>query len=131
MNIITYITTLFILVITDSVWLFSTADIYRSKLGHLFAPSINFIPVLFFYPLYAFGLFFFVIEPILKSGSDWKHAGLYGACYGFIAYATYDLTNNATLKDWPFSITCADMLWGAALSAIVSIVVVLIFKHWN
>ena len=78
-----------------------------------------------FYLLFISGLVVFVISPALEKHS-WMHAVLFGALFGLITYATYDLTNLATLKDWPLLVTIVDLVWGMALSAFVSTVSFLI-----
>lgn len=120
----TYITTLVTLGVIDAVWLFSTAGFYKTKLGHLFADKPNLIPAVIFYLIYTAGLVHFVINPALKSGFNWMQILGAGAFFGLIAYATYDLTNNATMKDWPVLITVLDIVWGMVLTGVVSLIVV-------
>jgi len=62
----------------------------------------------------------FVVVPALEKGS-WVRALLFGALFGLITYATYDLTNLATLKDWPLVVTVVDLIWGTVLAASVSV----------
>lgn len=113
----------------DSVWLFSTGGVYKKWLGHLFAPTFNFIPAVIFYLLYAFGVVYFVLSPALKSGASLTHIFISGALFGLIAYATYDLTNNATLRDWPLQVTLIDMVWGAFLTGLVSVITLVVYKY--
>ncbi len=130
MNIITYILTLFCLVIIDAVWLYSTGSQYRIWLGHLFAQSFNFIPAIVFYILYTAGVVFFAIAPALKNSSSLVTVFCIGAFLGLFAYGTYDLTNNATMKDWPIIVTIIDMVWGALLTGGVSALVVYIYRSF-
>ncbi len=122
----TYIITLITIAIIDSAWLFSMGSKYKTWLGHLFADSVNFIPAVIFYLIYTFGIMFFVVSPALKQGTSLLNIFLYGALFGLVAYATYDLTNHATLKDWPLHVTLLDMAWGALLTGATSVIVVYI-----
>ncbi len=131
MNIALYFYTLITLALIDAVWLFSTGAKYKEWLGHLFASTPNFIPAIIFYLLYTFGLVYFVINPALKNGASLAQVCITGALFGLIAYATYDLTNHATMKDWPYFVTIIDMVWGMILTGITSVIVVYISKHLN
>ena len=104
----------------DMLWLGLVAkDFYRGQIGFLMKSDINWTAAIIFYLLFIVGLVIFVITPAIDKGS-WKHALLFGALFGFITYATYDLTNLATLKDWPLLVTMVDLVWGAVLAASVS-----------
>ncbi len=110
----------------DMVWLgFVARNFYRGQIGSLLKDDVNWTAAISFYLLFIGGLVYFVIEPALKSGS-WSQALLVGALFGFMTYATYDLTNLATLKDWPLLVTFVDMAWGMVLAASVSTVTYLI-----
>ena len=104
----------------DAVWLSTMADrLYRPLLGDMLAPSFALAPAVLFYLIYIGGIVFFAILPALEQRRLGK-AVLNGAVLGFVAYATYDLTNQATLKNWPVIITVADMIWGTLLTATAS-----------
>ena len=106
----------------DMTWLGLVAKgFYKSQIGFLMKTDINWTAALVFYALFVVGLVLFVIAPAVERGS-WTHALLFGALFGFFAYATYDLTNLATLKDWPLLVSIVDMAWGAALGALVSVI---------
>ncbi len=106
----------------DMLWLGLVAkDFYKSQIGFLMKPDINWTAAILFYLLFIVGLVLFVIAPAVEKGS-WMYALLFGAFFGFITYATYDLTNLATLKDWPLLVTIVDLAWGATLGALVSVV---------
>ncbi len=106
--------------IIDLIWLGLIAkNLYQKQLGHLMADQVNWIAAIIFYLLFIGGLVFFAINPAVNDG-EWTKALLYGALFGFMAYATYDLTNLATLKDWPIQITIIDLIWGTFLGASVS-----------
>lgn len=103
--------------IIDAIWLSTMADIlYRPLLGDKLAEPFNLAPAVVFYLLYIFGIVFIAILPALEAG-DWRKALINGAVLGLVAYGTYDLTNQATLKDWPTIITVADLAWGTFLTA--------------
>jgi uncharacterized membrane protein len=104
----------------DMIWLGLVAtNFYRGQIGSLMKSDINWVAAIVFYLLFIVGLVFFVITPAIEKGS-WAHALLVGAFFGFITYATYDLTNLATLKNWPLLVTVVDLAWGAVLAASVS-----------
>jgi uncharacterized membrane protein len=116
----------------DMVWLGLVAkNFYREQIGKLMKPDINWGAAIIFYLIFIGGLVVFVIAPAMEKGS-WKHALLLGALFGLVCYATYDLTNLALAKDWPLLVTIVDLVWGAVLSASVSIVTYLIAtKIWG
>ncbi len=102
------------------VWLALVAKgFYARQIGFLMKPDVNWAAAIIFYLLFIVGLVQFVITPALEKHS-WTHALLFGALFGLITYATYDLTNLATLKDWPILVTIVDLIWGAVLAAAVS-----------
>jgi len=104
----------------DMIWLGVVAkDFYRAQIGALLKQDVNWVAAILFYLIFIAGLVVFVIAPAIEKGS-WTHALLFGAFFGFICYATYDLTNLAIAKDWPLLVTVVDMLWGAVLAASVS-----------
>ena len=106
----------------DMAWLGLVANkFYKSHIGFLMKSDINWVAAGLFYLLFVIGLVLFVIAPAVEKGS-WTRAILYGALLGLIAYATYDLTNLATLKDWPLLVTLVDLTWGAVLAASISVV---------
>jgi uncharacterized membrane protein len=110
----------------DMIWLGLVAkDFYRNQIGFLLKENVNWVAAISFYLLFIIGVVFFVVMPALEKGS-WMYALLVGALFGFITYATYDLTNLATTKDWPLLVTLVDLAWGAVLSASVSTVTFLI-----
>ncbi len=106
-----YTFTLISLVLLDGLWLEVIAkNFYQAQLGFLFAEKINLIPVIIFYPLYSTMLVFFVLRS--ASPHSLGKTFLSGALFGLMAYGTYDLTNQATLKNWPVIVTLVDMAWG-------------------
>lgn len=110
----------------DMIWLGLVAkDFYRGQIGSLMKSDINWTAAISFYLLFIVGLVVFVITPAVEKGS-WTYTLVFGAFFGLITYATYDLTNLATLKDWPILVTLVDLAWGAVLAASVSVVTYLI-----
>ena len=125
-----YAITLGIFLVIDLVWLTVIArKLYADKLGYLMAPKANLAAALLFYAIFIVGLMVFVLNPALLAGSWQKALGL-GLFFGLVTYATYDLTNLATIKDWPILITVIDLLWGSVVSgatAILSYFVIRLF----
>jgi len=121
-----YLIALPVFFIIDMVWLVLVAKkFYNTHLGFLMRSDINWYAAVIFYLLFIGGLVAFVISPAVEKHSL-MHALLYGALFGLITYATYDLTNLATLKDWPLLVTIVDLGWGMVLSASVSVITYLI-----
>ena len=103
--------------IIDAIWLTIMADaLYRPLMGDKLAPQFHLAPAVVFYLIYIAGIVFFAIMPALAGGGLAK-AALNGAMLGLVAYATYDLTNHATLRDWPLAVTLADIPWGMFVTA--------------
>lgn len=112
--------------VIDMIWLGLVAkNFYRGQIGMLMKSDINWTAAIIFYLLFIVGLVFFVITPAVEKGS-WTVALFTGALFGFITYATYDLTNLSILKDWPLLVTVVDLAWGAVLPASVSTITYLI-----
>lgn len=106
----------------DMFWLGIVAkDFYRAQIGTLMKSDVNWTAAIIFYLIFIAGLVVFVISPAIEKGS-WTHALLFGALFGLVCYATYDLTNLAMAKDWPLLVTIVDLAWGAVLAASVSTV---------
>jgi uncharacterized membrane protein len=116
-----YLITLAVFFVIDMVWLGVVAKgFYRKHLGTMLSPKVNWAAALLFYLLFIVGLVVFVIRPALASGEPIK-ALLLGGFFGLISYATYDLSNLATLKDWPVIVTVVDLVWGTTLGGLVSL----------
>lgn len=112
-----YLTTAVIFLGLDSVWLCNAADLlYRPMLGAILLERFRLVPAVLFYLLYVAGVVKFAVLPALESGR-WTTALVSGACLGLIAYGTYDLTNQATLKVWSALVTVVDLCWGTCLTA--------------
>ena len=104
----------------DMIWLgFIAKKFYRKYLGGFLSDNVNWLPAIIFYLLFIAGILIFAVFPALEKESLTK-AILFGALFGLFTYATYDLTNLATLKGWPLPIVFIDIIWGMVLSGIVS-----------
>ncbi len=117
---ISYLLTTVVFFAIDLVWIGLVAKkFYWSNMGQLLKEDVNWVAALIFYLLYIGGIFVFAILPSVENDSL-KHAILYGALFGFFCYATYDLTNLATLKGFPMKVAVVDMIWGTILTGSVS-----------
>ena len=104
--------------IIDMIWLGVVAkSFYRKEMGHLLRNKVQWPAAIFFYLIYIVGIVYFALIPAVDNASL-HTAALNGALFGFFTYATYDLTNLATLKYWPIKIAVADILWGIIISAV-------------
>lgn len=114
----------------DALWLSVVANsFYKSQIGQLLLQKPNMLAAVAFYAIYLVGVIVFVVNPAIEKGS-WSHALMYGALFGLVAYATYDLTNLATLKDWPIKLVIVDLLWGMALTSIVAVSTYGVVRTW-
>jgi uncharacterized membrane protein len=109
-----------VFLIIDMIWLgIISKDFYRAQIGTLMKPDVNWTAAIIFYLIFIVGLVVFVISPAIEKGS-WINTLIFGALFGLVCYATYDLTNLAVAKDWPLLVTIVDLIWGAVLAALVS-----------
>ena len=112
-----YLSTIVPLMALDGLWIgYLMRDYYGRELAFLFAGTPKIGPVLAFYPLYAAAVFVLAVMPAVSFGSAWA-AIWRGALLGLAAYGAYDLTNQATIANWPVGVTFADMAWGAFMTA--------------
>lgn len=112
--------------VIDMIWLGLIAKgFYQQQIGFLMKTNINWAAAIIFYLLFIAGLIVFVVTPAVEKNS-WVVALTLGALFGLITYATYDLTNLATVKDWPLLVTIIDLIWGMTLAASVSVITYLI-----
>jgi uncharacterized membrane protein len=102
--------------VLDYIWLTNSKPMYQRALGSALAENPDMRAAVVFYVLYLVGVMIFAVRPALASG-DWRQATLFGALFGFFAYATYDLTNLATLKTFTLQATLADLAWGTFITA--------------
>ncbi len=123
-----YFATLIVFLVIDMIWLgFVARGFYQHHLGFLMAPSPNWFAAILFYLLFVVGILVFVVVPGIQENSL-QTTLVRAALFGLITYATYDLTNLATFKDWPLLLTVVDMIWGTVLSVTVSFAGFLIGK---
>jgi len=119
-SVLLYLITLAVFFLVDMVWLGVVAkNFYRKHLGYIMAPKVVWPAAILFYLLFIAGLVVYAIRPALAQGAPAKGL-LLGAFLGLVAYATYDLTNQATVKDWPVVVTVVDLVWGTTLGGVVS-----------
>ncbi|MBN1572857.1 MAG: DUF2177 family protein [Deltaproteobacteria bacterium] len=105
----------------DMLWLGVVAKgFYRRKLGFILSPNINWTAAITFYLVFIAGILIFAVRPAVNSNS-WVQAVVFGALFGFFTYATYDLTNLATIKNWPLIIVVVDILWGMCLCTLTAL----------
>jgi len=115
-----YLLTVPIFFAIDLLWLGVVAkNLYQKNLSHLLSPEVNWPAAFVFYFIYIVGIILFAVKPAIDSQSLAK-AAIWGALFGFFTYATYDLTNLATLKDWPIKIVFIDVAWGTMLCTSVA-----------
>lgn len=115
-----YLIILVVFLVIDAAWLGLVApNFYQEHIGHLMAEKINFLPALIFYLIYVLALLVFIVNPALADGNLIKGIIL-GAFLGLAMYSTYDLTNMATLRDWPTLVTLVDLIWGTFVTAVSS-----------
>jgi len=113
-----YLAVALVIVALDMLWLGLVAKtMYQQAIGHLLAEQPRLLAAVLFYLLYAVGLLVFAVLPQAEDPA-WARTLIMGALFGFFAYATYDLSNLATLRNWPIRLTVIDMAWGTALSAV-------------
>ena len=119
---IAYAATVAVFLIADFIWLSTMGrSFYRVHLDHLMAARPALWAAGVFYLVYSLGVLLLVLRPALASESV-QQAFVTGAVLGLVAYATYDLTNQATLRDWPVLVTAVDLLWGTVLTGLASAV---------
>lgn len=116
-----YFATLAVFFAVDMLWLgFVARTFYKKQLGFLMAADVNWYAAIIFYLLFIAGILVFVVVPGIRE-NNLGLTLLKAAFFGLITYATYDLTNLATVKDWPLAVTLVDLAWGTLLSTVVSL----------
>jgi len=126
-----YVVTVIVFFAIDIVWLAVVAKkLYQKEIGTLLKPDTNWFAAIVFYLLFIFGMVFFVVNPALERNL-WTYALGAGALFGLITYATYDLTNLATMKNWPLKITIIDLVWGTFVSASTATLAFFIMQLFN
>ncbi|MBD3280783.1 DUF2177 family protein [Candidatus Dojkabacteria bacterium] len=115
--------------VIDMIWLGLVANrFYKDQIGFLMKTNVNWIAAIVFYLIFIFGIVVFALEPAVKE-EEWTKALFLGALFGLVCYATYDLTNLATIKNWPVLVTIVDLIWGMTLSAGVATISYFIVKQ--
>ena len=115
-----YALTVPVFFIIDLIWLGIVAKgFYQKNLKYILSPNVNWTAAIIFYLMYIAGILIFAVLPGVAKDSV-RHAVLWGALFGFFTYATYDLTNMATIKGWPLKIVVIDILWGICLCILVA-----------
>lgn len=128
MKITLFVYTFLVFLVFDALWLsLAVSKIYRPRIGHLLASDVSYWPAVVFYLLYCVGVVAFVLLPGVRS-SGLGSIFVSGALLGLVAYGTYDLTNQATMKNWPLLVTVIDMIWGAVLTGGGSVLVTLVWR---
>ncbi len=117
---IAYAVTAVVFLAVDYIWLSRAMGFYRNSLGDLLAEKPNLFAAAAFYSIYFVGIIVFAVMPAARNGG-WVSASLLGGLLGLVAYATYDLTNLATLNRWPFVVAVVDMVWGTFITALASL----------
>ncbi len=106
--------------LVDLLWLgVVAADFYQTQIGHLLSPRVDWLAAVVFYLLFIAGIQYFALRPGLAAGRV-RVAALNGALFGFFTYMTYELTNRATLPDWPLVLVLVDIAWGMVLCTLVA-----------
>lgn len=114
-----YLLTIPVFFAIDMLWLgYVARNFYKNQLNHLLSPEVNWPAALIFYLIYIVGIIFFAVRPGLEVDSLARTCVL-GALFGFFTYATYDLTNLATLRNWPLAVVVVDIAWGTLLCTLV------------
>lgn len=125
-----YLVTIPVFFAIDMVWLgLISRGFYKEHLGYIMADSVRWPAAVVFYLLYIAGIVLFAVMPAVEKQSLFR-AVLLGAALGLVAYATYDLTNYATIRDWPLIVVIVDLIWGTVLTAGVSAISCLIALRW-
>jgi uncharacterized membrane protein len=113
----------------DAAWLGLIAPaFYKKHIGFIMADKPNWLAAVTFYVIYILGLTIFVVYPGWENADSLIKIGFLGGLFGLVTYATYDLTNQATLKKWPYVVTVVDLIWGTVLTAAVSVIAVSLLK---
>ena len=115
--VLTWLICLVVFLVIDLAWIAGIAkSFYRNQIGHLMAEEFRMVAAVLFYVFYIVGIVWFCVW----GAGSWKAAAISGALFGFFCYATYDMTNFATLRDWPLQMVIVDIAWGTFLTASVA-----------
>jgi uncharacterized membrane protein len=118
-----FFTIIISMILIDGLWLSLMLNrFYVPNIGHLLSDSVSILPAVIFYILFCFALNVFVVLPALKNNTGYLDLALAGLLFGMVTYGTYDLTNQVTLKNWPWIVTVVDLAWGSFLAASLSVI---------
>ncbi len=124
-----FITSFITMAVLDGIWLGAVAPaFYKKHIGYIMAEKPQWLAAGAFYIIFILGLTVFVIYPAWQDNLSIPKIALRGALFGLVTYATYDLTNQATIKNWPAIVTIVDLLWGTFITLAVSVVSVSILR---
>jgi len=130
--ILSYVSAFIVMLPLDAFWLFfATSRVYKPRIGHLLAAQPDLLAAGLFYLLYVAGMVFFVILPDIRSGATPFYTFIHGAFFGLVAYATFDLTSQALLRDWSWQVTMIDLIWGSLLTGTVVLSAVIIVRYFS
>jgi uncharacterized membrane protein len=128
---LSFFATIIAMVAIDSVWLrLMYQSLYVPNIGHLLGDKVSYPPAILFYVLYATALYFLVIGPGIKYENALGCIALSGVLFGIVTYGTYDLTNQATMPNWPWKVTLIDIVWGGTLTGIVTLIATWITRRF-
>lgn len=120
------------MIVIDGLWLGIMLNrFYAPNMGNLLTDKVSILPAVIFYILYAFALNVFVVLPALKNNTGYLDLFLLGLLFGMVTYGTYDLTNQATLKNWPWVLTIVDIAWGSFLAGAVSLISTYVVRYYR
>lgn len=122
------------LLVADIVWLIiAMGPLYRSELGDRMRPEVALLPAALFYLLFVVAIVIFVVVPVFRAinTGSYATAALLGALLGLVAYATYDLTNLATLRDWPVRLAIIDIAWGTLVTCGASVAGLWVLRRFS
>lgn len=118
-----------IIIILDLIWFSLTVEkFYKPYLGHIISDNFNYLAAAIFYIIYSFGLSYLIVLPAVEADHTVFRVLCDAFILGFIAYGAYDLTNQATIKDWPVIVTIIDMLWGGVVTSLAAAITYKIFS---
>lgn len=123
---------LFVVIFIDGIWLaYTMKNFYAAQIGGVASLSMHFLPACLLYILYGIGLNVFVVMPALKNKTKYLKVTLLGVLFGLVNFGSYDLTNQATLQLWSWTITIVDMAWGSFLSGTASVVATYVTRRFS
>lgn len=119
------------MILIDGLWLALMHNrLYVPNIGHLLTDVMAIWPAIIFYILYGIALNVFVVLPALKNNTGYLELLLLGLLFGMVTYGTYDLTNQVTLKNWPWVVTVIDIAWGSCLAGVVSLIATFMTRYF-